>query len=106
MNNIHANLLTNIPATPNIPATGKNSDSARLKAASQEFEAIFIESMFKAMRKTIPESGFIEKSAGHDMYRDMLDSEIAREISRHQSMGLAEQIYRQMKQFLPPSKEK
>ncbi len=105
MTDIHANLPAAIPSMPKIPATGKNSDAARLKTACQEFEAIFIQSMFKSMRKTIPESGFIEKSAGHDMYRDMMDSEIAGEISRRQSMGLAAQMYKQMEKFLPPSED-
>lgn len=91
------------PSIPKIPVTGTNSDSARLKAACREFEAIFIQSMFESMRKSIPESGFIEKSAGHDFHRDMLDSEIAKEISRRQSIGLAEQMYRQMEKFIPPS---
>jgi flagellar protein FlgJ len=104
-------IMTNLPAAsiltaPKIPTTGRNSDAARLKKATEDFEAIFIQSMFKSMRKTIPESGFIEKSAGHDIYRDMMDAEIAKEISRRQSMGLAAQMYRQMEKFLPPDGEK
>ncbi len=105
MTDIPSSLPPTIPSMPKIPATGKNSDAARLKKACQDFEAIFIQSMFKSMRKTIPESGFIEKSAGHDMFKDMLDSEVAKEISRRQSMGLAAQMYRQMERFLPPSEE-
>lgn len=79
-------------------------DRASLKKSCQEFEAIFIESMFKAMRKTVPESGLFEENTASEIYRDMLDQEVATRISRQQSLGLADQMYRQMEKKLPPEK--
>jgi flagellar protein FlgJ len=79
-------------------------DRKALKKSCQDFEAIFIQSMFKAMRKTVPESGLFEKDNSGAMYQDMLDQEIASNISQKQSIGLAEQMYRQMEKKLPPSK--
>ena len=64
---------------------------------------MFIQSMFKAMRKTVPDSGLFEKDTSTQMYQDMLDQEIATKISQKQSIGLAEQMYRQMEQKLPPA---
>ena len=81
-------------------------DAASLKQSCQEFEAIFIQSMFKSMRKTIPEGGLFEKDTAHEIYQDMLDSEISKEISRKQSMGLADQMYRQMEELLINSEKK
>ena len=81
-------------------------DAKSLKKSAQDFEAIFIQSMFKAMRKTIPDGGMFEKDTAHEIYQEMLDSEVASEISRRQSMGLAEQIYRQMEKNLPDSQKK
>lgn len=83
-----------------------NRDAKSLKKSCQDFEAIFIQSMFKAMRKTIPDGGMFEKDTAHEIYQDMLDSEVASEISRRQSMGLAEQMYRQMEKNLPDSQKK
>ena len=77
---------------------------AGLKKACQDFEAIFIQSMFQAMRKTIPEGGLIEQDHATKMYQEMLDQEMATKISRLQSLGLADQMYRQMAKFLPPEK--
>jgi flagellar protein FlgJ len=79
-------------------------DREALKKTCQDFEAIFIQSMFKAMRKTVPESGLLAKDNSTRMYQDMIDQEIASKISQKQSIGLAEQMYRQMEKKLPPSK--
>ena len=78
--------------------------AAELKKACQDFEAIFLQSLFKSMRRTVIDSGLFEKDTSHEIYQDMLDGEIAREVSRRQSMGLADQMYRQMEKFLPGKK--
>ncbi|MGD9949503.1 MAG: rod-binding protein [Desulfobulbus sp.] len=75
-----------------------------LKKACQDFEAIFIQSMFKSMRKTVPEDGLFEKDHATEMYQDMIDQEIATKISQQQSLGLADQMYRQMEKLLPTKK--
>lgn len=85
-----------------IPVT----DAEKLKKSCREFEAIFLQSMFKAMRKTVPDSGFFKRDTAHEVYQDMLDSELSLEMSRRQSIGLAEQMYRQMEKFLPVSEKK
>lgn len=74
----------------------KQNDSAALKKVTQDFEAIFIESMFKAMRKTIPDGGLFERDNAHEIYQEMLDREIAGDMARHQSIGLADQMYEQI----------
>ena len=79
-------------------------DRAALKKACQDFEAIFIQSMFKSMRKTIPEGGLFEKDHATEMYQDMIDQEVATQISRRQSVGLADQMYRQMEKLLTDKK--
>lgn len=79
-------------------------DRKALRKSCQDFEAIFVQSLFKAMRKTVPESELFEDNTASELYRDMLDQEIATTISQRQSMGLAEQMYRQMEKVLPPEK--
>jgi flagellar protein FlgJ len=58
------------------------------------------------MRKSLPDGGLFENDAAHQIYQDMLDGEVAREISRHQSLGLADQMYRQMERLLDPHRKK
>jgi len=75
-----------------------------LKKSCQDFEAIFVQSLFKSMRKTIPDGGLLKKDNTTAVYQDMFDQEIAKNISKKQSIGLAEQMYRQMEKKLPTSK--
>ncbi len=81
-------------------------DQESLRRSCQDFEAIFIQSMFKSMRKSIPDGGLFEKDTAHEIYQDMLDGEVAKEISRQQSLGLADQMYRQMERLLDPHRKK
>jgi flagellar protein FlgJ len=80
-------------------ARGTDPESTRqaLRAASTEFEAIFMNQLVSAMRKTVGESGLIQKSQGERMFESMLDEEWARGLAgRHGPSGLSELIYRQL----------
>jgi len=90
------------PTTPAGP--GNPRDLKALKKSCQGFEAIFIQSLFKAMQKTVPDGGLIKKSNATEMFEDMLHQEVATKVAQQQSLGLADQIYRQMEQKLKPGK--
>ena len=81
-------------------ASSANKDDKAIKKASAEFEAIMLQSMFKAMRKAVPEGKLFPKSNAEKIYEEMLDLEIATQISQKQSLGLAKQIYEQMQSKL------
>lgn len=70
---------------------------AELKKACQDFEAVFINFMFKSMRKTVPDAGLIKKGRGEKIYRDMMDMEVSSQLSRGNGFGLSESLYRQLK---------
>ena len=55
-----------------IPDAKGKTDDARLRDASNEFEAIFIQQMLKTMRKTSLESDFIKKSEGEKIFDQCL----------------------------------
>lgn len=70
-----------------------------LMDACKEFEAYFLEQMFKEMLKTIPEN---EESSGSmsnmlDYYKDEMVKNIAAESTENNSLGLAQMLYEQMK---------
>lgn len=70
-----------------------------LMDACKQFEAYFLEQMFKEMLKTIPES---EESSGStsslvDYYKDQMVQNIAADSTEQNSMGLAQMLYEQMK---------
>ena len=70
---------------------------AKLKKACNDFEAYFVNEMFKSMRQTVPDSEFIKKNKGEKIYREMMDQEIAAKLSVEQSLGLSDNLYNQLK---------
>ena len=70
-----------------------------LMDACKQFEAYFLEQMFKEMVKTVPES---ETSSGAtssllDYCKDEMVKNIAAESTEQNSLGLAQMLYEQMK---------
>ena len=87
-----------------LPDAKGKTDDARLREASNEFEAIFIQQMLKTMRKTSLESDLIKKSEGEKIFRSMLDEQYARLSAKSGSLGLGEMIYQQLKSNLKNNK--
>ncbi len=103
--------LSDIRARPSLPdmVTQKKIDTgtARLnsksleeqeneiKKVAQQFESIFINQVFKEMRKTVPESGLFDSYA-MDMFQGMLDEEMSNELSKGNGLGLRDMIYKQL----------
>ncbi len=83
-----------------IPNAKGKTDDIRLREASNEFEAIFIQQMLKTMRKTSFESDFNKKSEGEKIFRSMLDEQYAILSAKSRRLGLGEMIYQQLKSNL------
>lgn len=70
-----------------------------LMEACKEFEAYFLEQMFKEMMKTIPknddESG--STSTMMDYYQEQMIQSLASDSTENNSLGLAQMLYEQMK---------
>jgi flagellar protein FlgJ len=75
---------------------GKGRDPQQLKAAAQQFEAIFIQQMFKEMRNTVPDDGLIPHSNADDMYTQMQDAEAAKIMAERGGIGLAELMLQEL----------
>ena len=83
-----------------IPDAKGKADDTRLREASNEFEAIFIQQMLITMRKTTLESDFIKKSEGEKIFRSMLDEQYAVLSAKSGRLGLGEMIFQQLKSNL------
>ncbi|MDX8382678.1 MAG: rod-binding protein [Ghiorsea sp.] len=68
----------------------------KLWGAAKEFEAMFLQQMFTAMRRTIPESKEHPKSYADNMYDSMMDQAVAKAGSQRAPLGLAMTIYKQL----------
>lgn len=70
-----------------------------LMNACKQFEAYFIEQMYKSMLKTIPQNEDTSNytSTVMDFYKDQMVQSIAEETGNQGGFGLAQMLYEQMK---------
>jgi len=83
-------------ATAQAPKLVKGQDPERLKEAAQQFEAVFIQQMYKEMRKTIPDDGLIQRGNADDIYNQLQDLEAAKVTAQQGGIGLAELMLQQL----------
>lgn len=78
-------------------ASSEHSDDA-LRAAAEQFEALFTQMLFKSMRQANEafESGLIDDRTSK-FYQQMSDEQLSSSLSREGSLGLADLIYQQAK---------
>ncbi len=80
--------------------TDKSLKEKELKEACEGFESIFLHSMIKSMRESLPGDALLSESHGMNMYKSMYDQYLADELSKinhGQSVGVKEFLYEQLK---------
>ena len=83
-------------ATSQAPKPNKGQRQEGLKDAAQQFEAVFIQQMYKEMRKTVPDDGLIQRGNADDVYAQMLDLEAAKVTAQQGGIGLADLMMEQL----------
>lgn len=96
-------LLQQTPKTTDGNAAGKKDPEA-LRKTCQDFEAIFVQSMFKAMRSTVPDGGLFPKGMAEEAFQDLMDMEVAKAAAEQGRMGLGESLFRQLSGKTDPKK--
>lgn len=86
--------------TMHTPKTEKKGDAKNdpeaLRKTCQQFEAIFIQQMFKAMRATVPDSGLLDKDQSLGYFQDLMDFQVSQQMATRQGVGLADAMFRQL----------
>ena len=89
--------MNNRNPVANINLAELSDDDAALLMAAKEFEAYFLQMMFRAMRDTIDsDRGILPQSETQRIFQDMLDEHTTRAAAMGGGVGLAQQIFRQM----------
>ncbi|MEW6164205.1 MAG: flagellar assembly peptidoglycan hydrolase FlgJ [Pseudomonadota bacterium] len=73
----------------------RKDDPKALKAAAQQFEAIFLQMMLKSMRAATPQDGMFESDQTR-FYQEMLDAQLSQVMAAQGGTGLAAVIERQL----------
>lgn len=81
----------------------KALDDKKITEVAQEFESLFIEMMFKEMKKTLSNTSLSGvKSPGKDIFDDMLYTEYARETAKTGGFGLAKMVEQSLRPQIQP----
>jgi Rod binding domain-containing protein len=77
------------------PAAGKTSAStkAKAKAASQDFEAVFLNSMFQQMFTDIDGDGPFGGKGATGVWRSFLTDQYAKSFAKAGGVGIADRVY-------------
>lgn len=83
------------------------ASSDELMDACRQFEAYFVEQMYKAMLKTVPQN---EETSNYtstvmDYYKDQMVQSMAEETASGNGLGLAQMLYEQMRRNYGPTAE-
>ncbi len=76
----------------------KEKDEKELLKSCQELESVFLNQILNAMRATIPKSDLMGNSFATDVWESMLYEEYSKQMSKSQTTGLAEILFKQLNQ--------
>lgn len=79
-------------------ASSGSDQTLKLKEAAQAFEAYFIQSLLKEMRRTQPKGGLFGEGSGKEIYQSLFDQKIAQKMTESGGIGLSKVIIKN----LPP----
>lgn len=81
-------------------AANAGDQRTSIRGAAQQFEALMLQQMLKAMRATVPENTLFDSSA-RKMWQELSDQQLASDLAKSGGVGLAELLTRQ---WLPKEK--
>ncbi len=84
------------------PAFAGLSEKAKLERAARELEGVLLSQLLSTMRRSVPESGLVPESAASEMFRSMLDDELARSTAAKSPFGLAKAIVDSFERTVAP----
>lgn len=82
----------------NMPAAGKlnAASQAKARASSQDFEAVFLNSMFQQMFTGLQGDGPFGGSGATGVWRSFLTDEYSKSFAKAGGIGIADQVYRSL----------
>lgn len=94
----------NSKALSTLPAimAPKDERDAALKKSASQLEGMFVQQLYKAMRESVPQQeGIVSGGAGEDIFTGLLDQHLAAETPQQWDRGIAQALYRQLRQGSP-----
>ena len=87
---------TDLSRVRQVAGNARNAQDGKLMKACQDFEAILVKQMLKAMDNTLEKNGLFDGGHAERIYEDMLLDEYSQKIAKTANLGVAETLYRQL----------
>lgn len=72
------------------------TEEQKVAELSRQFEAVLLRQILKDVQKTVIQSDLTPSSAGHDIYQDMVTTQLAESISQSGSFGFAQSLQKEL----------
>lgn len=94
-------VYNDLRALTDLKTQSREDPKAALHEVAKQFESVFVNMMMKAMRDTLPKDGLL---GGSDVqtYQEMFDQQLALDLGKQGSLGLASVIERQLSSVIAP----
>lgn len=79
-----------------IPLAGKKADMAKIDAAAQEFEAMFVTEMLKPMFEELEPDPFFGGGKGEEIFQGMMLQEYGKIVAERGGIGIAGHVKAEM----------
>jgi flagellar protein FlgJ len=74
----------------------RDDETRKLKAACDSFEALFTQQLLKQMRATVPEDTLFGGGSAEQIYTEMLDAELSKEMAGSGGLGISRLLFEYM----------
>ena len=95
----HQNYV-DIHALNQLKQQAREDQRSALKPVAEQFEALFVEQIFKESRKVKLDDGWLDGNQG-DFYKDWHDKQLAQNIAAKGTLGFADNIVEQLLPSIP-----
>lgn len=99
----HQNYV-DINALNNLKQQAREDQRSALKPVAEQFEALFVEQIFKEARKVKLDDGWLDGNQG-DFYKDWHDKQLAQDLAAKGTLGFADNIVEQLLPSIPDIKK-
>ncbi len=76
------------------------SDKQKLKDACNEIESMFVYMLLKEMDKTLSHEDLFSGGREEEIFRDMKNLEVSRELSKDSVLGISDLLYKSFERFI------
>jgi len=90
----------NIRGLDNLKQQAREDQRATLRPVAEQFEALFVQQVFKEARKVSFDDGWLDGNQG-DFYKDWHDKQLSQDLAAKGTLGFADKIVEQLAPSIP-----